>query len=88
MKVRLRELVNVCKEVLIEGIDTIGRTLSAVGQKEVFIGNDESQCDHQSNCCNCSVVRHDAKTKKRRWPLSWVPPIHLRHPDWDYGTAL
>lgn len=21
---------------------------------------------------------------KRKWPLSWVPPVHLRHPEWSY----
>lgn len=28
--------------------------------------------------------KHTYKPVKRKWPLSWIPPVHLRHPDWSY----
>lgn len=29
--------------------------------------------------CETSNIPH-----VRKWPLHWVPPDHLRHPDWSY----
>ena len=106
---RLKELVSVCKDALIDGLDSVGKKLRAIGQEDHERHDEpeperehereheheyEREHEHErerehyyATFTNFSTAKLHS-TYKPRWPLSWVPPTHLRHPDWDYGNAL
>lgn len=33
------------------------------------------------------IVNRGNNQDHPKWPLSWVPPKHLRHPDWSYDEG-
>lgn len=80
LKARLREFVNVCKD-LIFNIEE-----SFMDNQELIVNSNNSQNVQSVKSVEDKSLK-SLKSLKRRWPLSWVPPVHLRHPDWDYGAA-
>lgn len=82
LRARLRELVNACKDVI----------LLAREERIDFIDDDSDDIDNDG-ATDDMVVHGSVESEyipvaaiKRPWPLSWIPPKHLRHPDWEYSV--
>jgi hypothetical protein len=80
LKARLKQLVNACKEACKEVIESFEENSNI---EDTVTDIEFHKCDGSG--VTKSVVNYTAF--KRRWPLSWVPPVHLRHPDWHYDVA-
>ncbi len=91
LRARLREFVSACKDVI----------LLAREERVDFIDDDSD--DDDSYGATDDMVVHGSFVNpnnsveseyipvaaiKRPWPLSWIPPKHLRHPDWEYEKKM
>lgn len=81
LKARLKQLVNVCKEVCMEVIESFEENSNI---DDTVMSNIDF--DKLNDSSVTKYVVNDTAFK-RTWPLSWVPPVHLRHPDWNYDSA-
>lgn len=84
LRARLRELVNACKDVI----------LLAREERIDFIDDDSDDIDNDGATDDMVVYGSveseyvPVATIKRPWPLYWIPPKHLRHPDWEYENCF
>ena len=81
LKARLKQLVIVCKEVCREVIESFEENSNIEDTVMSNIDFDKLSELNVTKCVESGIVF------KRTWPLSWVPPVHLRHPDWNYDVA-
>lgn len=80
LRARLRDLVNACKDVIlmaredhIDFIDDSDDNDSYGATDDMVVQNNSVESEYRP-----------VAAIKRPWPLSWIPPKHLRHPDWEY----
>ena len=82
LSARLKQLVSVCKEVCKEVIESFDGNSNI--EDTTFMSNIEFDAFNDSNVTQYVV---SDTSFKRKWPLAWVPPVHLRHPDWNYDEG-